>query len=151
MNSPAGSGRGDWHPPALELPGSIGWRLRYTKIIFADPPYLVLQATPVFPRCHERLADQGVVWDPLALAESIVRPGAHYLLTCDCGYAPDAGIEQAVLVSHPRRTDRRLGTGHQGVASGPGRCLSAEPGLFAPTCPLRLSRGVVGEWAASVP
>jgi hypothetical protein len=23
------------------------------------------------------------------------------LLTCDCGYAPDAGIEEAVLVSHP--------------------------------------------------
>jgi len=101
MNDPAGSGRGKWQPPALELPGSIGWRSRYSEIIFADPPYLVLQATPVFSGGQGRLADRGVVWDPLALWESIVKPGAHYLLTCDCGYAPDTGIEEAVLVSHP--------------------------------------------------
>ncbi|MBK8639357.1 MAG: hypothetical protein IPN92_14205 [Chromatiaceae bacterium] len=101
MNDPAESGRGDWQPPALELPGAIGWRAQYTEIIFADPPYLVLQATPVFPGGQGRLAARGIVWDPLALSESIVRPGAHYLLTSDCGYAPDAGIEEAVLVSHP--------------------------------------------------
>lgn len=85
----------------MELPGVIGWRARYTEIIFADPPYLVLQATPVFPGGRGRLADRGIVWDSLALSESIVRPGAYYLLTCECGYAPDAGIEEAVLVSHP--------------------------------------------------
>jgi hypothetical protein len=101
VNGPLGSGRGDWQHAALDLPGSIGWRSRYTEIVFADPPYLVLQAAPVFPGAQDRLAERGVVWDPLALAESIIRPGAHYLLTSDCGYAPDAGIEQAVLVSHP--------------------------------------------------
>ncbi len=83
------------------MPGAIGWRTRYTEIIFADPPYLVLQATPIFPGGQGRLADRGIVWDPLALSESIVRPGAYYLLTSDCGYAPDSGIEEAVLVSHP--------------------------------------------------
>lgn len=101
MNDPTGSGRGEWQRPAWELPGAIGWRSRYTEIIFADPPYLVLQATPVFPGGQGRLADRGVIWDPLALWESIVKPGAHYLLTCECGYPPDAGIEAAVLVSHP--------------------------------------------------
>jgi len=76
MNNPAGSGRDGWQPPALELLGSIGWRSRYTKIIFADPPYLVLQASPVFPGSQGRLADRDLVWDPLALSALIVRPRA---------------------------------------------------------------------------
>lgn len=101
VNSSAASGRGDYQPPAIELPGLIGWCSKYTGLVFADPPYLVLQATPVFSGCHQRLADRGVVWDPLELWESCARPGAHFLLTCTCGYAPDAGLEEAVLVSHP--------------------------------------------------
>jgi hypothetical protein len=87
--------------PTLEMAGWLAWRANYSEIIFAEPPYLVLQMTPVFPGCHPALAERGVVWDVFSLIESVKRPGAHQLLTGDCGYAPDVYIEESVLVSHP--------------------------------------------------
>lgn len=87
--------------PALDIAGWLGWQAKYSEITFAEPPYLTLQMTPVFPYCHTALAERGIVWDVFSLIESIKRPGAHQLLTGDCGYAPDVYIEASVLVSHP--------------------------------------------------
>lgn len=43
----------------------------------------------------------GIVFDLLDLFHSAQRPGSYFLLNCACGYPPDAGIEEMVLVSHP--------------------------------------------------
>ena len=88
-------------PPVLTLPSRIGWVIYYSEIIFCDPPCLILQALPDFPGGGNDLAERGIVWDVFSLIDSIKRPGAHQVLTADCGYAPDAYIEESVLVSHP--------------------------------------------------
>ena len=87
--------------PALTLSSRIGWQIYYSEIIFFDPPCLVLQAVPEFAGGGDDLAERGIVWDVFALIESIKLPGAHQVLTADCGYAPDVYIEESVLVSHP--------------------------------------------------
>ncbi|OQW83672.1 MAG: hypothetical protein E6Q59_02995 [Nitrosomonas sp.] len=87
--------------PALTLTSHIGWQIYYSEIIFCDPPCLILQAIPVFTGGGNDLAERGVVWDVFALIDSIKHPGAHQMLTADCGYAPDVYIEESVLVSHP--------------------------------------------------
>lgn len=87
--------------PALDLQARLGWRTRYSEIILADPPSLVLQATPVFPLCHPALVERGIVWDVMRLVDSVKRPGGHQVLTSDCGYPPDSGLEGLVHVSHP--------------------------------------------------
>lgn len=87
--------------PAVTLAARIGWRLHLSEIVFDDPPYLVLQAIPNFPGCHDKLADLGIVWDVFALIDSVKRAGAHQALTSDCGYAPDSDLQESVLVSHP--------------------------------------------------
>jgi hypothetical protein len=87
--------------PALTLRSRIGWQIHYSEIIFCDPPCLVLQAIPEFAGGGNDLAERGIVWDVFALIESIKQPGAHQVLTADCGYAPDVYIEESVLVSHP--------------------------------------------------
>jgi hypothetical protein len=84
-----------------EMPARLGWQLFFSEIIFDDPPYLVLQAIPEFPGGSARLAERGIVWDIFRLIESVKRPGAHQLLTSDCGYAPDSYLNEAMLVSHP--------------------------------------------------
>lgn len=87
--------------PLAEIPARIGWNARVSDLIYDDPPYFVMQAVPVMPCFRSDLCNQEVVWDPLRLLDSIKRPGAYYLATCTCGYADDAGIKEAVLVSHP--------------------------------------------------
>jgi hypothetical protein len=87
--------------PALTLSSRIGWQIYYSEIIFCDPPHLILQAVPDFAGGGNDLAEHGIVWDVFALIESIKQPGAHQMLTADCGYAPDVYIEESVLVSHP--------------------------------------------------
>jgi len=87
--------------PALTLPSRIGWQIYYSEIIFDDPPCLILQAVPEFAGGGNDLAERGIVWDVFALIESIKHPGAHQVLTADCGYAPDVYIEESILVSHP--------------------------------------------------
>jgi hypothetical protein len=87
--------------PALTLPSRIGWQIYYSEIIFDDPPCLILQAVPEFAGGGNDLAERGIVWDVFALIESIKQPGAHQVLTADCGYAPDVYIEERVLISHP--------------------------------------------------
>lgn len=87
--------------PALTLPSRIGWQIHYSEIIFDDPPCLVLQAVPKFAGGGNDLAERGIVWDVFALIESIKQPGAHQVLTADCGYASDVYIEERVLISHP--------------------------------------------------
>lgn len=84
-----------------ESPARLGWQVRHSEAIFDDPPYLVLQAVPDFPGCSARLQERGIVWDVFSLIDSVGRPGAHQLLTCECGYGPDAGLTEPVLVSHP--------------------------------------------------
>ena len=90
-----------WREPVWQAPARLGWRVRYTEVVFADPAYALMQATPVFPGCHPKVFERGIVWDPLALLEAARRPGGHDVLTADCGYAPDVHIEDAVRVSHP--------------------------------------------------
>lgn len=88
--------------PLYEMSARLGWNTHYGEIIF-DPemPYLTFSLTPVFPYCSNKLADRGIVWDLWRLLESLRKPGAHYILNAECGYPPDAYIEEAVLVSHP--------------------------------------------------
>jgi hypothetical protein len=92
---------GDAAQAVVTLPARLGWRIRLSEIIFGDPPYLVMQSIPVFPGCHEKLAERDIVWDVFALMNSVRRPGAHQVLTCECGYAPDANLQEAIMVSHP--------------------------------------------------
>ena len=87
--------------PFLERPARLGWRTRYSEIIFSDPPYLILQAVPTVPLAHPSLDERGIVWDPLSLIESVRRPGGHQLLNCTCGIPDCAGIEARIQVSHP--------------------------------------------------
>lgn len=87
--------------PLAEMPARIGWHIIITELIHDDPPYLVMQSIPNFPGCCDKLDERGMVWDVLVLIDSAKRPGAYQLLTCDCGYAPDAGLDETVLVSHP--------------------------------------------------
>jgi hypothetical protein len=94
----------DTRQPVVTLPGCVGWRIYFSEIIFTDPPYLVMQAIPVFPGCHDHLAERGIVWDGFALMESVRRPGAFQVLTADCGYPPDVYLEGAIQISHPDDT-----------------------------------------------
>ena len=91
----------DAFPPDITLNARIGWHSRFSQIIFDDPPFLVLQTIPVFPGCGDDLAKLCIVWDVLGLIDSVRRPGAYQLLTCECGYAPDVDLEEMVHVSHP--------------------------------------------------
>ena len=86
--------------PLVEIAARVGWCTRISEIVYGDPPYLIMQSIPVFPGCHGELIELGIVWDVLDLIDSIKRPGAYQLLTCECGYAPDAGLDERVLVSH---------------------------------------------------
>lgn len=87
--------------PLFTLPGRIDWVICFSEIIFDEPPYLVLQAIPNFPAGNDHLAERGIVWDVFSLIDSIKQPGAHQMLTSDCDYAFDAGLEELILVSHP--------------------------------------------------
>ncbi|MBK5964054.1 hypothetical protein CCR95_08140 [Thiocystis minor] len=89
--------------PFLDLPASLGWRTRDAGICFADPPSVILHATPIFPLCHPELAARGIVWDSFSLLDSLARPGAYWILNCTCGIADDAGLEVPIFVSHPDR------------------------------------------------
>jgi hypothetical protein len=87
--------------PVLSLPARLGWHLRFTEVIFADPPFLVMQAVPEFPGRSDALFERGIVWNIGALLASAKRPGSYPLLTADNGDAPCAGLNQFVQVSHP--------------------------------------------------
>lgn len=87
--------------PYLEILARIGWSIRYSNVIYAEPPYLVMQSIPSFPRCFDKLHETMIVWDVLSLIDSIKRPGSYELLTCQCGSGEHAGLRERVLVSHP--------------------------------------------------
>lgn len=87
--------------PVLTLPSRIGWQIHYSEILFCDPPCLFLQALPDFPGGNKPEAGQDVVWDVFSLIDSVKQSGAHEILTCTCGYASDAGLEEFILVSYP--------------------------------------------------
>jgi len=87
--------------PVLTLPGRIGWQIYYSEILFCDPPCLFMQALPDFPSGNKPEAGQDIVWNVFSLIDSVKRPGAHEILTCTCGYSPDAGLEESILVSYP--------------------------------------------------
>lgn len=53
------------------------------------------------PGIDPNLRDTLIVGDLSALWESARHAGAHYILTCECGYPPDADIEDPIFVSHP--------------------------------------------------
>ncbi len=88
--------------PVFEVPARLGWRLRHGEIMLdPDAPILTYSLTPIFSGCADKLALSDIVWNLWALMDSVRRPGAHDILTCVCGYPPDAHLEEAVLVSHP--------------------------------------------------
>ena len=88
--------------PFSDRPARLGWRKNFTQIIF-DPnqPYVEFSLTPEFPWCSDELAKWGIVWSLRDLLASVRSPGAYQLVTCECGYAPDAGLEERICVSHP--------------------------------------------------
>ena len=77
-----------------ELQARIDWRIKFSEIIFDEPPYLVMQPIPQFPGSEPKLDELGIVWDIFALLESAKRPDAYQILTGDCGYAPDVYLAQ---------------------------------------------------------
>ena len=86
--------------PLAECPARLGWTLA-DETTYADPPGLTVRLVPSFPECHPAINEAGIVFDLLDLFRSARRPGGCFLLNCTCGYPPDAGIEEMVLVSHP--------------------------------------------------
>lgn len=86
--------------PLAECPARLGWTLA-DETTYADPPWLTVRLVPSFPECHPAIDEAGIVFDLLDLFHSARRPGGYFLLNCTCGYPPDAGIEEMVLVSHP--------------------------------------------------
>lgn len=88
--------------PFVECSARLGWHKRFTQIIFdPDQPYVEFSLTPEFPWCSEKLAKWGIVWSLRDLLASVRTPGAYQLVTCECGYAPDAGLQELICVSHP--------------------------------------------------
>lgn len=86
----------------FESPARLEWRLRYGEITFyPDAPGVSFSLTPVFPGCSDELAERGIVWDLWALMASVRQSGAYSILNSECGYPPDAYLEEHVLVSHP--------------------------------------------------
>lgn len=64
------------------------------------PDRLILRFAPAAPGLFAP-AGRDLVLDPLALVESLRRPGGYFLLTCSCGIADDLDIKTPVFVSHP--------------------------------------------------
>lgn len=88
--------------PVFESAARLAWKRQFTGLIFyPDAPSVVFSFTPVFPGCADDLAAKGIVWDVQALLDSVRQPGGYFLLNCECGYPPDADIEERVCVSHP--------------------------------------------------
>jgi hypothetical protein len=88
--------------PFSELPARLGWHKNFTQITFdPDQPYVEFSLTPEFPWCSDKLAERGIVWSLRDLLESVRCPGAYQIVTCECGYAPDAYLEERICVSHP--------------------------------------------------
>jgi hypothetical protein len=88
-------------PPRFELRARLGLVKRFELIYHPEEPWAVLNLTPVFPGCAADLGERTIVWDLQALIASVCRPGAHFVLNCECAYPPCAGLKEAVLVSHP--------------------------------------------------
>lgn len=92
----------DMTQPVFESAARLAWKRQFTGLIFyPDAPSVVFSFTPVFPGCAGDLAAKGIVWDMQALLDSVRQPGGYFLLNCECGYPPDADIEECVCVSHP--------------------------------------------------
>ena len=86
----------------LERAARLGWRLRFNDIMLLRRGFAVTcSMTPVFPGCSALLAERGIAWDLRALLASIERPGGRPILNSECGYPPDAYLNDHVLVSHP--------------------------------------------------
>ncbi len=91
--------------PLLMLPARLGWKLG-RSFIYANgggnPP--TEQVLKFFPslECGLQMAGEfgDIVLDLKALFESARKPGGYFLLTCECGYADDAGIKELIFVQH---------------------------------------------------
>ena len=92
----------DMTQPVFESAARLVWKRQFTGLVFyPDAPSVVFSFTPVFPGCADDLAAKGIVWDVQVLLDSVRQPGDYFLLNCECGYPPDADIEERVSVSHP--------------------------------------------------
>jgi|GEM_PF-1486023 len=87
----------------LETPARLDWRPRVVGLILDNEGFTAdLAFEPVFPHCAEGLYEHGdIVLDVRCLIDSAIRPGGYYILTCSCGYAEHAGLEEQVHVAHP--------------------------------------------------
>lgn len=92
--------------PLLTLPARLGWKLG-RSFIYGDggdrlPTEQVLKFLPAL-ECGLQMADEhdDIVLDLKTLLDSARRPAGYYLLTCECGLADDAGIEELIFVQHP--------------------------------------------------
>lgn len=67
-----------------------------------DDPDVDFCLLPDFPySCQKKILKNEVVWDPLALHQSLLKPGYYYPFTCCCGVPDCAGINAPIKVSHP--------------------------------------------------
>jgi len=89
-------------PPLAEPPARLGWTLERDFYWDAEgrPESLILRYAPDLPGVLAP-AGRDLVLDPLALVESLRRPGGYSLLTCSCGLSDHLGIHAPVFVSHP--------------------------------------------------
>lgn len=91
--------------PLLTLHPRLGWKLG-RSFIYGNkgndlPTGQVLKFIPAL-ECSLQLAGEyeDIVLDLKGLFESAHKPGGYFLLTCECGYADDAGIKELIFVQH---------------------------------------------------
>jgi hypothetical protein len=117
--------------PCFESSARLEWRLRYGEITFyPEQPSVSYSFTPVFPGCSDELAERGIVWNLWALMASVRQPGAFSILNSECGYPPDANLEELVLVSHPASDSVVWELDINGLRPALGRWLSEPDGFI---------------------
>jgi len=91
--------------PLLTLPARLGWSLD-RSFIYGNggdkpPTDQTLKFIPSL-ECGLQMAGEygDIVLDLQSLLESARKPGGYFLLTCECGIADDAGIEELIFVQH---------------------------------------------------
>lgn len=83
----------------------LGWRLECRPLRGTDSDQPIDQDVFFRPEltCELKIEDEHrqVVLDLKELLESVSKPGAYFLLNCECGLADDAGIMDRIVVHYP--------------------------------------------------
>lgn len=91
------------HGLVLEIPARLEWRALLVGLILDHEGFTAdLAFEPGFPHSADRLYEhRDIVLNVRHLIDSAIRPGGYYILTCSCGYAEHAGLQEPVHVAHP--------------------------------------------------